>query len=276
MDFGKAIGTACSTFAITNIDDLFVLVTFFAETAWNESMTPLYITLGQYLGFSIITSISMLGYGLSLVLPAEPIGFLGLLPILVGVWHALGLLFSRIDGKPNGPPEDLRATEEIANLERNGWWAKLKNGGIKSIFTVAAVTIMNGGDNIGTYTPLFSQAKGAEIAIYVVVYYILLGIWILAAWLVMKQRHILRLAEKWAGVFVPFLYMGLGTFIVIKSECFPWSIEKINAKISSHPGTVIMGVVTAVLMLTCIATMVWIRWRGRTAQSQDSLQELEQ
>lgn len=45
---------------------------------------------------------------------------------------------------------------------------------------------MNGADNIGTYVPLFSRAKGAEIAVYVVTYYILLGLWCLAAFLIMK------------------------------------------------------------------------------------------
>ena len=55
---------------------------------------------------------------------------------------------------------------------------------IKVIFKVSSITIMNGGDNIGTYIPLFSQVKRAEIAIYVVTYYILLGVWCFAAWMV--------------------------------------------------------------------------------------------
>ncbi|KAF2221523.1 hypothetical protein BDZ85DRAFT_265531 [Elsinoe ampelina] len=87
MDFGKAIGVACSTFAVTNIDDLFVLATFFAEAATNKAMTPLKITLGQCLGFTIIVGISMIGFAVALVLPTEPIGFLGLLPLLLGVWN---------------------------------------------------------------------------------------------------------------------------------------------------------------------------------------------
>ncbi|KAF3216389.1 hypothetical protein TWF679_003009 [Orbilia oligospora] len=69
---------------------------------------------------------------------------------------------------------------------------------------------MNGGDNIGTYVPLFSQAEAAEIAVYVVTYYILLGIWCLIAFLIIKQRHILLIAQKYAGVVVPLLYVGLG------------------------------------------------------------------
>ena len=54
MQFGKSIGTACSSFAITNIDDLFVLVTFFAEATTSTTLSPLKITIGQYLGFTIL------------------------------------------------------------------------------------------------------------------------------------------------------------------------------------------------------------------------------
>ncbi|KAF3277328.1 hypothetical protein TWF970_005254 [Orbilia oligospora] len=210
MQFGKVLGTACSTFAITNIDDLFVLATFFTESSVNKNLTPLKIAIGQYVGFSVIIVISMIGFAVAQAIPSEPIGFLGLLPILLGVWKLLGLIF----------PSDLEEEEEQTE--------NVKTAGMKCIFKVASITVMNGGDNIGTYVPLFSQAEGAEIAVYVVTYYILLGIWCLIAFLIIKQRHILLIAQKYAGVVVPLLYVGLGIFIVIKSHCYPWSIQNIN------------------------------------------------
>ena len=91
MQFGKSVGIACSSFAITNIDDMFVLVTFFAEASTNTSLTPLKITLGQYIRFTVIVVLSMIGFGVSLVPPSEPIGFLGLLPIVLGT---LGVVWS--------------------------------------------------------------------------------------------------------------------------------------------------------------------------------------
>ncbi|KAF3042604.1 hypothetical protein E8E11_007115 [Didymella keratinophila] len=84
MAIGRAIGVALSTFAITNIDDLFVLVTFFAEASTPASeTTPLKIVLRQYIGFNVIIGISMIGYALAFAMPTEPIGFLGLFPIVV-------------------------------------------------------------------------------------------------------------------------------------------------------------------------------------------------
>ncbi|KJZ74926.1 hypothetical protein HIM_05657 [Hirsutella minnesotensis 3608] len=237
MEFGKAVGTACSSFAITNIDDMFVLVTFFVEASTSRTTTPLKITLGQYVGFTVIIIISMIGYGVSLVLPSEPIGFLGLLPVLLGVWKLFDLI--------------LHIQEEEAEMSNVA--------GMKSILKVSAVTVMNGGDNIGTYIPLFSQAKGAEIAVYVVVYYILLGVWCLVAFLVMKQKHVLRVTEKYARLVVPFLFVGLGVYIVVKSSCYPWSIEHIDVATSGQHGITIMAVSTTFLLLACLGTMFWFK-----------------
>jgi len=249
MHFGKALGTACATFAITNIDDLFVLVTFFAEASASKAMTPIKITIGQTLGFTVIMAISMVGYAVAFVLPTEPIGFLGLLPILLGTWKIIELLLP------------LQEPERPEN--QDGESEPPKCAGLRAVLKVSSVTIMNGGDNIGTYIPLFSQAKGAEIAVYVVTYYILLLLWCLAAFLVMKQKLVLRLAEKYANVLVPFLYVGLGIYIVVQSHCYPWSTRRIDAAVPTHPGRLAMSVSTAGLLLVCIVFMTWWRWRTR-------------
>lgn len=243
MQFGTTIGTACSTFAVTNIDDIFVLVTFFSEATTSKTLTPLKITIGQYAGFTAIIVVSMIGYSASLLLPSEPIGFLGLLPILLGLWKLFALIFP--------PPDDNSDASTAA--------------GMKSILKVSVVTIMNGGDNIGTYIPLFSQAKGAEIAVYVVVYYILLGIWCLAAFLIMRQKHILRLVQKYIHWLLPFLYMGLGTFIIIDSDCYPWSIEHINHSTSGHPGRGILAGATVFALLVCMGPILYVRYINRAA-----------
>ncbi|QPC74587.1 hypothetical protein HYE68_005339 [Fusarium pseudograminearum] len=82
--------------------------------------------------------ISMIGFGASLALPSEPIGFLGLLPGLLGIWELLELLI------PYGEEEE----EEAPSFS-----------GTKSVLKVATITVINGDDNIGTYIPLFSQTK---------------------------------------------------------------------------------------------------------------------
>lgn len=246
MELGATIGEACATFAVTNIDDLFVLVTFNAEASTSRTMTPLKIFLGQLLGFTVIVAISMIGFGISLVLPPEPIGFLGLLPIVLGIWKFCQLFYDQ--------PEDDGA--EISTA-----------AAMKGIFKVALITIMNGGDNIGTYIPLFAQVERAAIAVYIVVYYILLCLWCLGAWLIMRQRHILKLVQKYVDYILPLLYTGLGIFIVVKSNCYPWTIDKINEKTKGDPGEGTMAGATTFLLLATTCAMAWITVGKRRIQT---------
>lgn len=241
MPNGNALLTACSTFAITNIDDLFILVTFFAEATTGKTLTPFTIVAGQYVGFSIILAISMIGFGIAVVLPTEPIGFLGLLPILLGFWGLLELL--------------IRTEEEEDEVE-------VGVGGWRAISKVAAVTVVNGGDNMGTYIPLFAQASIGDIAVYLTAYYVLLGVWCLVAWLVMQQKDVLRLAEKYASYVVPVLYMGLGVLIMVKSKCYPWLGGRIDAE-TEVSGLVVLSLTTTAFLALCAGGMVLYKLRQR-------------
>jgi cadmium resistance protein CadD (predicted permease) len=245
MQFGATVGEACATFAITNVDDMFVLVTFFAEASTSRTVTPLKIVLGQYIGFTIIIAISMIGFGIAFVLPPEPIGFLGLLPILLGIWKFFSIF------------------SPAAEAENEVTTAAATRGIVK----VALITLINGGDNVGTYIPLFSQVERAEIAVYIVVYYILLAVWCLAAWLVMRQRHVLALAQKYVDYIIPALYTGLGIFIVVKSECYPWTIQQIDESVSSDPGQGTMAGVTSFVMLAATCAMAWLTVAKRKKHS---------
>lgn len=62
------------------------------------------------------------------MLPSEPIGFLGFLPMLLGIWKLFDLFI----------PAEEEETE------------KSNFAGVNSILKVSTVTVMNGGDNIGT------------------------------------------------------------------------------------------------------------------------------
>ena len=171
---------------------------------------------------------------------------MGFLPTLLGVWRALSLI----------PALQVEEEEEEGS----------RLAGIKSVFKVAIITLMNGGDNIGTYVPLFSQAQKGDIAIYVVTYYILLGLWCLAAFVVIRERHILALARKYIRVVIPFLYIGLGLYIIISSSCFPWFIQEIDHKLSTHPGKIIMSLVTTFLLVVSIGAMITLKRRESGAQ----------
>src|SRR5207248_10228314 len=75
--------TATVTFAATNIDDIFVLTLFFSQTS--RGFRSAHIVAGQYLGFSALVAISLVGFFGGRILPRTWVGLLGFVPILVGV-----------------------------------------------------------------------------------------------------------------------------------------------------------------------------------------------
>jgi len=245
MAVGNTIALACSSFAITNIDDIFVLTTFFAEASTSRTLTALKIVLGQYLGFTAILIVSLVGMVVAVSLPPEPIGFLGWLPIMLGISRMVDVLSGR-----------TRKEKDVPRCCESDGWAK-------GLLKVSAAMVMNGGDNVATYVPLFAQARVGEVAVIVVTFYVLLGVWCVATFLVMKQKHILAVAQRHARVLVPFLYIGLGVYIIIKSSCYPWSVQQIDSSTGSHRGHGIMLAVSMWLVLVLAIVMILFKSRQR-------------
>jgi len=79
---------------------------------------------------------------------------------------------------------------------------------------VMAITIANGGDNIGIYLPLFATATGAEIVITLVLFYVLLLVWCVCAYAMVQCPVVADQLSKYGAYIVPFLLMGLGLYVL--------------------------------------------------------------
>src|SRR5579864_7516665 len=75
-------------FITTNIDNLLLLILLFSEA----NIRKRHIVIGQYLGFIVIILISVLGFFGKFLLPIAWIGFLGVVPIILGVRRMSKLL----------------------------------------------------------------------------------------------------------------------------------------------------------------------------------------
>ena len=124
---------AIVTFAATDIDDLFLLMMFFSS----RTFPPRQVALGQFVGIGLLVAVSILGSLIALVVPIYVIGLLGLVPIAIGIKEL-------IEVRNN----DRASSRQTVPNENKSYLAFL---------TVAAVTVSNGGDNIGVYVPLFSK-----------------------------------------------------------------------------------------------------------------------
>lgn len=123
---------------------------------------------------------------LALVVPAESLKWLGVIPIALGIrqWMAPG--------------------ESGETPVASGFLA------------VVLVTVANGADNLGVYIPLFATSGAAALAVYGAVFTVLLALWCaLARWLV---RHPAAGAplRRWGPAAVPYVLVGIGLWILLR------------------------------------------------------------
>lgn len=142
-------GTAVGAFAGTNVDDFVVLLLLImgipagGHRRWQ-------IVAGQYLGFSALVVISLLGAAALRSVSENLVGLLGVIPLALGI---RGL--ARIARGRSAPQDEPILAGSLA--------------------TVAMVTVANGGDNVSVYVLLFRGLKAAEIALSVGLFLVMLG-----------------------------------------------------------------------------------------------------
>jgi len=209
--FAAAIIAGVTSFAATNIDDIVILMLFFAQV--NSTFRPRHIVVGQYLGFTVLIVASLPGFFGGLIVPKAIIGLLGFVPIAIGIKH----LVSR-----GSQENDVQAVSgEFSRSQPNSSvLSKLANLLNPQIFNVAAVTIANGGDNIGIYLPLFASSDLRSLVVILVVFFLSIAVWCYVAYRLTSQRAIANILTRYTQAIVPFVLIGLGIFILIESGSY--------------------------------------------------------
>lgn len=183
--------TGIISFIATNIDDLFVLMIFFANKDYKNSQ----IIIGQYLGVSTLIIISALGYFFKFIIPMWMIGLLGIFPIIIGLKSLI----------------DLKRNDEVDEINQN-----TKSRG-SSIFTVAFISFINGGDNVGVYMPLFASINLYQSLIIVSVFLIMIGIWCALSYYLTNNPILGVKIRKYGHIIFPFVLIALGISIIFSN-----------------------------------------------------------
>jgi cadmium resistance protein CadD (predicted permease) len=184
------VGISIACFVVTNIDDLFVLLGFFAAPQFRARE----VVLGQFIGMAALIALSVFfGLAASEWYPGF-VRFLGVLPIAVGL-KALWEL--RVP--PSEPDNHFSPTPSINRT-----------------FTVAAVTITNGGDNLGVYAPLFSVHSRMEQKVIVAIFLLMTAAWCALARYLVSHPFLGRPIRTYGRFAFPVLLVCLGTMILLK------------------------------------------------------------
>ncbi|MEG4531642.1 cadmium resistance transporter [Microcoleus sp. D2_18a_D3] len=195
-----AISTAMTAFTATNLDDILILLLFFSQV--NAVFRRRHIVFGQFLGFTALVLASLPGFFGRLIFPPDWIGMLGLLPIAIGLSRLL-----------NPDTDDSEAEAELEQSENSFFSSFLS----PQTYSVAAVTVANGGDNIGIYVPLFASNTLESLAVILAVFFSMVGVWCYAAYRLIQMRAIADTLTRYGNQLVPFVLIGLGIAILVKS-----------------------------------------------------------
>jgi cadmium resistance protein CadD (predicted permease) len=168
-----------------------VLVTFLVD----RHSTVRDVVIGQYVGMGALYAISGIAALISLVLPPVYVGLLGLVPLGIGI-SKLRCLFGR---------------EEKGNLQ------SISDAKANRVLMVASVTIANGGDNIAVYTALFASHGISDRLTIGITFAVMTGLWCLAAHWIVNHRRLRGPIHRQAHRIAPFVLIGLGVLILIRT-----------------------------------------------------------
>lgn len=200
-----------TSFVATNIDDIVILTLFFSQR--NATFRTRHIVLGQYLGFIVLILASLPGFFGGLIIPKSWIGLLGFLPIAIGIRQ----LF------PSSAQENAvqMVTSETESFPLNRSFKSLLVSFLAPpTYHVAAVTVANGGDNIGIYVPLFASLHAAGLMITLGVFFILIGVWCAIADYLARHPALAPILSRYGQAIVPYVLIGLGLFILIENGTY--------------------------------------------------------
>ena len=187
-----AIVTGAVVFALTDIDDLVLLIAYFADPRLRART----VVAGQYLGIAALTAVSALAAYAALAIPAGWAALLGAIPLALGLFHLWKL---------RGGDDVSRETVET---ERS------VEGRLHSqVLGIAAVTIANGADNLSVYIPLFA-ASPAWLPVYVVTFAVMTALWCALAHRLVRNRAVGSLMQRWGHVLLPIVLIALGLHIL--------------------------------------------------------------
>jgi cadmium resistance protein CadD (predicted permease) len=188
------IGLGIAVFVSTNIDDLLVLLALFSD----RRIAARSVAIGQFAGIAALVGASALGSLVSLVLSRPLVGLLGLLPILIGARQLLDL-------RGDDGAEPARASRGDA---------------LRQIGAVAAVTIANGGDNVGVYLPWFATLPAGRIALIALLFALMTGLWLAIGHGLVRHPVAGALIRRHGRIALPLVLIALGISILYQAGSF--------------------------------------------------------
>jgi cadmium resistance protein CadD (predicted permease) len=197
----------------TTFDDNLYLTAFFGKI--NRTFRARHIILGEFLGFTALVLASLPGFFGGLIVPETWIGLLGFLPIAIGCSNLIN----------QESAEALTVQTVSVNLNSHEKYQPHNKSILATIrdpqtYRVSAVTIANGGNNIGIYVPLFASSNLPSLSVILCVCYAAIGLWCFFSYHMTRNPLITPIVTRYGRKIFPFILIWLGLSILIKNETY--------------------------------------------------------
>lgn len=194
------LGLSVAIFLSTNLDDLLVLLAFQSDARYRAFD----VVLGQDLGAGILFFLSVVASRAATRFTPDRVGWLGLLPVLIGIKHILN---------------SSRARSENAAGPIKGRVAAFDS----RIWTVAGVAIANGGDNLIVCIPQFAIRPAPEIMFIGLVFAVMTALWCVFARAIFSRSVVGKIIRVFGQRFAPWALITLGVVTLCESSVVkPW------------------------------------------------------
>jgi cadmium resistance protein CadD (predicted permease) len=191
------VATVAALFAGTNVDDMVIISLLSASARAGRPPHAGQIWAGQYVGFGVLIGASLaLGRGLALA-PQRFLWVLAIFPLGVGAFGLVNAIRSRRRGQePNAPSPTA------------------------GMYAVAAITIIDGGDDLAAYTPFYATIHAGEIVVSIVVFVVMIAIWCLIGDHIARYKRVADVIDDYGDWILPVTMMLLGLYVLGKTLHF--------------------------------------------------------
>lgn len=214
----ETVGRAAGMFALTTIDSL-VVVTLFLGRVRGDRRAESAVVAGLFAGYFAVVGFAVAGsFGLAL-LPDPAIRILGVIPLALGLQQAE--LARRSWLRRRRARQESEAARGAAEEDEDGADAEVPPEQRRAhtpagwALAVAGVTVANGGDNVGLYTPAFMNESAVGLATYLVVFAVLLAAVAAVAGYLAGRSIIAAGMRRFGRIVLALVLIGVGINLMI-------------------------------------------------------------
>lgn len=214
MSLETAIATGAAVALATTFDDNIYLTSFFGRVS--RTFRPRHVVVGEFLGLTILISVSLVGFFAGMIVSDMWVGLLGVLPIMIGIHQ---LMSKEDDDESNDVIEEVEKVHTEVGRPRikQSLWSTIRD---PKTHRVTAVHVSNGGNNVAVYIPLFASSSLPSLGVILTMCYMTIGFWCFCSYNLTRFPGISVLIARYGRKIAPFVLIYLGISIIVKSQSY--------------------------------------------------------